>query len=453
VILITCSSSFEAEKKYVIDYIFRDRLGLPYDLSFCDEQEGFLLQLHAGRSVILSSDFWDRNIENYLSSASLPSVHFGKNDFVVENDIPILFGVDATSCDEKTLASGIDVFGACFFMLSRMEEAIIPQRDGHGRFTSTASTAYKFGFLNRPIVDEYIEMLWNMLSRMDATLRRKEYESKRFITCDLDFPFDPVRTSFRMTVKKFFVDIIKKRRIVDALSTLFNFIMTKINLEAEDPYRKSIDWIMRVNEDAGNAVAFYFIPSKTSEYDFVFDLESDRMQELLKEIKSRGHEVGIHPGYGSFDDENVFMTSLNAFKAALVRAGLDTGCIGGRMHYLRWNVFATPQIWEAAGLKYDSTLAFADNTGFRCGTCHDFPLFDLRNKRALNVIERPLTTMESTVIAGKNEGLGYGSAAIDRFNDMREVVKRYGGRYCLLWHNSHLLSQQDRDIYCQLIVR
>ena len=43
-------------------------------------------------------------------------------------------------------------------MLSRYEELITKDRDQHNRFPATASVAFKAGFLDRPIVSEYLEI-------------------------------------------------------------------------------------------------------------------------------------------------------------------------------------------------------------------------------------------------------------------------------------------------------
>jgi len=66
--------------------------------------------------------------------------------------------------------------------------------------------------------------------------------------------------------------------------------------------------------------------------------------------------------------------------------------------------------WEQAGFQYDSTLSYADRPGFRCGTCHPYPMFDPMAQRPLRLIQRPLIAMECSVIAPRYLGLGYGPA-------------------------------------------
>ncbi|MCS7165160.1 MAG: hypothetical protein RMJ51_02630 [Candidatus Calescibacterium sp.] len=50
---------------------------------------------------------------------------------------------------------GIDLFASCFFMLSRWEEYVINKKDIHHRFSGLSSLAYRKGFLEKPIVNQF----------------------------------------------------------------------------------------------------------------------------------------------------------------------------------------------------------------------------------------------------------------------------------------------------------
>ena len=49
-------------------------------------------------------------------------------------------------------------------MLTRYEELVVPDRGAHDRFPAAASVAVREGFLEIPIVDAYVELLWGALS-------------------------------------------------------------------------------------------------------------------------------------------------------------------------------------------------------------------------------------------------------------------------------------------------
>ena len=60
--------------------------------------------------------------------------------------------------------------------------------------------------------------------------------------------------------------------------------------------------------------------------------------------------------------------------------------------------------WNDAGFDYDTTLNHAEHAGFRCGTCHPFPLWDFAKRRMLKVKECPLVLMDASLLAKQYMG-------------------------------------------------
>ena len=131
--------------------------------------------------------------------------------------------------------------------------------------------------------------------------------------------------------------------------------------------------------------------------------------------------------------------------------GIDQRVWGGRMHFLRWDQAITPKAWADAGLSYDSTLSYADRPGFRCGTCFEYPAFDVTTDQALPLRIRPLVAMDCTVIAERYLGLGSTEAAFLKFNELKNKCRAVGGLFTLLWHNSFFNTTEDFNIYRRLI--
>lgn len=121
------------------------------------------------------------------------------------------------------------------------------------------------------------------------------------------------------------------------------------------------------------------------------------------------------------------------------------------MHYLRWEMPTTLYGWEEAGMSYESTLGYADIPGFRCGTCFEYPGFDPVNRTRLKVRVRPLIVMECSVISDEYLGLGNSEKAINIISHLKARVKRLGGAFTLLWHNSRLTTKKFRDLYKEVI--
>ena len=78
---------------------------------------------------------------------------------------------------------------------------------------------------------------------------------------------------------------------------------------------------------------------------------------------------------------------------------------------------------DDAGMAYDTTLNYADRSGFRCGTCFEYPAFNTVNQQPMQIRVRPLIAMECTIIADRYMGLGYGKVAENKFLELKEKCR------------------------------
>ena len=337
-------------------------------------------------------------------------------------------------------------------MLSRYEELIISERDSHDRFPATASIAYKAGFLDRPIVNEYIEILWSCMQALWPDLTRKERKFRKLISCDVDSPFDLAAHTLKKTVLRIGARLIRDKNYKLALFDGLNYVFKKFRSDRFDEYRNNIDWMMCVNSAAGNKVAFYFIPiqTNTSKED-LNDVRSPKLAKLLKHIVDSGHEVGFHPGYDTYKSTGNFKKSADALKEAFKNERIEFSNIGGRQHYLRYSVATTPQLWEANGFTYDTSLGFADNAGFRTGVCYEYTMFNLITRTKMRLKQRPLLIMEVTLLSSDYEGLStVDNSCINYIRNIKTIVEKYDGDFTLLWHNS-LIYRNEKNIYMDVI--
>ncbi len=60
--------------------------------------------------------------------------------------------------------------------------------DAHERFRLEETIAYKHDFLHRPIVNEYVEVLWLLMKQLWPALSRKKRKYKYLVSCDVDHP-------------------------------------------------------------------------------------------------------------------------------------------------------------------------------------------------------------------------------------------------------------------------
>lgn len=453
---ITIPDFCHYEQKYVLEVILRDFLGLEFEVQIAQDEFITLSMKDANRKLQINSDFFIRANSHWLKSESMPIVPLkiwdtsldGIDANLVSSSIPVIYGEPSLVKNNNCWTLGLDVFGSSFFMLSRYEELITKDRDNHNRFSASDSVAFKEDFLNRPVINEYVEILWYCLSQLFPSLSRNQRMYRKLISCDVDHPFDNVASSIKKITLRVGARILRDKNIKLAFLDGLNYFLRKFGSCHFDQYRKNIDWLMQVNEKVGNKVSFFFIPIQTHKTrEDNNDVRHKEISKILRHIVDSGHYVGIHPGYNTYNDAVNFYESTEALKQALKYQGIKFKGIGGRQHYLMYDIAQTPQLWQKNGLSYDSTLGYADKAGFRCGICYEYRMYDLINRRAMNLMQRPLVAMDCTIIDQAYENLGFSKLAQDRFNYLKVICKQFNGDFTLLWHNSYFHSPKAKKFY------
>lgn len=346
---------------------------------------------------------------------------------IIDNLIPVLFWGEgyedgskpfAEYREDGTVIFYADILASTFFMLTRWEESVSYVLDQHSRFPATASVAYKQGFLDRPIVDEYAMILDAWLKML---LPGWEPKPPSF-SVKLSHDIDCVRSASIRTVGG---DILKRRSPVKALQTTRQLIFGDI-----DPYLQGCYELADLSDAYGFKSAFYFMAADRSPLDNDYNPQAKPVQRLIHDLRKRGHEVGFHPSYQTFANPERFHLEKRRMDAALG----DTR-YGGRQHYLRFHTPETWRIWEEAGLIYDSTLSYADHEGFRCGTCHPFQPFDIELDRTLDLWEIPLIAMDGSLKQYRNLTPEEGE---ERIMALAQRCRAVNGIFTLLWHNTSL---------------
>jgi peptidoglycan/xylan/chitin deacetylase (PgdA/CDA1 family) len=454
---IQIPSRAEAEARWVCTLVLREFLGIDIVIETHARSE-YRLQLN-GHSLIFPDLFLDRACDNWLDPATLPGMpsitepRRGLTDARASSaqSLPVLFGQYAVRKEGADWRADADFFGGIFFLLSRYEEAVMPQRDLHDRFPAVASHAQRFGYLDRPLVDEYVECLWQDMQRIWPDLGRSRTSPVIRVSCDVDEPFSVNRRSLAGTGRTMLRDLVARGAPVAAARRLLDYLMQRFGIDKFDP-ANTFDWIMDVNEAAGNRVAFYIMTGgKVLQFDGHYRVDDPNIRTLMQRIHQRGHEIGLHGSYASYCDAALLAHEANMLRQAMEFAGIHQADIGCRQHYLRWSASATPRYQQAAGFSYDSSLGYADHAGFRCGTCREYPMFDVVTRQPLRIRQRPLILMESSVLSKQYMNLGYTDCALDYMRELKQTCASVGGNFELLWHNSHFLRAADRRMYLELI--
>ncbi len=437
----------EPERLYAAESILVNMLGLKVQFISGSTPYSAEIKLPNGKELVFEDHFFQKfpSPLSYLHNDNIPKQcsYYNENElrWLPGKRTPILFGNKNFIFQGEKLILGIDLFAGVFFMLSRWEEHVNTWRDTHGRFPCHASLAYKSQFLHIPLVDLYTELLWNLLSELGYEQPRKKRQFKFCPTHDVDQAL--MWPSWFSIFKKAGGDILKRHDISAARYSIKSGFQTKI-LSQKDPY-DSFDYLMDKSDKAGLQSIFYFLCGGQTKHDASIPLDTPFMKELMIKIQDRGHIIGLHPSYQTIEhpilleQEKKLLEKTSGFPIR-----------HSRQHFLRFEIPTTWQLLEDSGIEWDSSLYYPEQAGFRCGTCHPFPVFNILSRKKLRLKEVPLTAMEVTWTSYSK------STPTQMLADMGELlatVKAYQGEFVLLWHNSSFNTPEwepYRKVYTEI---
>ena len=449
------------EIKFILDTLLRDFLGLNW------------------KYVHTNSDLFKLSIDGFIGIISMPSLFFENYSFkkfkesslpqskckyldsrqltfdidLIDELVPVIYGDknQIINNENNNLYIPIDIFGSAFYMLTMYEEMINYSSTEDKYFSAFSSYAYKNDFLDRPIVDEYLEILRSSINYIWKDINLNKITERRVnITCDIDrlyfYSENRLRASRQLLTNQY------RKQIKQDFYLQYKLFFKSIYGDYKyDPFIKNIYWIMQQNEKFGNKVTFYFLTQFENKYDGFYNLNSRSFRKLIRDIHKRNHTLGLHLNYDSYISSEKTFKQTQVFMNILKDENIYINDLVSRQHYLRWKNPITARNCESANIKIDSTIYYPEFPGFKLGTSRDFKYFDLLKREKLSLIERSLIVMEDSVFDKFYLGLDYSDIAFSIINNLKKKSLKYGGQFTMLWHNSALNNPKAREFYLALI--
>jgi hypothetical protein len=416
---IHTSPHFLPEKEYIFHVLFREMLGVAFQIVLDVAEPNYRIHLPNGAELVVENHGWKPGASHLpptpdAISGAIP------HPFQVGDTVIGLYGRPHFSVETQRIECGLDLFASAFFMLTRWEEDAPRHYDKHGRFPADKSLAAQANFLHRPVVNEWADLLWQMLQRLGWQPPRPKRHFQLSVSCDVDHPrlwwsaSDRLRTLAGAVFKR------------SDLQEVHYFIKNHL-FRKKDPFDVFDEWLDLL-EQQQLVAQFNFLGARPRKSDCWYPLEHPFIKNLMEKIARRGHRIGFHPSYESFENQDRFVHEL-----ASLRAISPLEITSGRQHYLRFAAPGTWRVWQAAGLIFDSTVGYPEAEGFRCGICHDYPVFDVTQRKMLALREKPLLAMDVTLAQYRHYSP---EQAATRLEQLRREVTKHGGEFTLLWHNS-----------------
>lgn len=374
--------------------------------------------------------------ELYLSPHGLLSeTDIRDLDIEVKNDQSLPYFFPCNNSDWH-----FDIFSAAFYLLSRYEEYLPNQADAHGRFAAENSLAYRAGFLQQPLIDEWAFAFASELKKVFPTLAFRENHFQVACTIDIDQAFRTKGKSNARFIKSILGSLLKAD-----IKDLKNKIAVR-RLQIEDPFdqyerlekmHRKINW---------KAIYFILFAEKNTTQDINLAITQ---VDFLQRIKRLSHtaDIGIHPSYQSNKNPEI-MQSERFNLSQVIQKNINSS----RQHYLKMQIPNTYYDLIKIGILHDYTMGYASQIGFRASTCRPFPFFDLQANEITFLTLHPFCLMDTTFHAYLKYTPEQTLAAAKK---LLASVQAVNGVFCTLWHNESMSGYQEwkgwENIYEELL--
>lgn len=352
-----------------------------------------------GSDLIISKEFIDRLVEGKWAHKH----HFHSEPLINHSD------------------GSADYFSTILYMLNSLQEYNKSDQDALGRFKYDNSYQKKYDCAELDLVSRYASQLIKSTSKLNSLPVKTSSPSRIFLSHDNDVFYGSLRYDGFAAIKQGRIDWL--------LPIIFNELFRQ-------PHWLNMDYIMDLEDEYDVKSTFFWLvnkgpvhipglskPLRNADYDF----KSTQVQSVYKNIEKAGWENGLHKSISnqSFDEESAL---------------LNHPPIANRNHYLKLEIPNHFQSLDASSIKMDSSVGFAEHTGWRNSYSKTYKPYDFENNKACNFVEVPLGIMDTTFwtyLKWKPQKIQ--SHVLD-FLDKHKHDALFG----ILWHNKYFTKYKFR---------
>lgn len=389
---------------FLIDYVFAQRLNLEYQAVHVDEP--------AENQILIR---YLRDLASHENTISVyNSGYFSESNKTVN---PASFVAEKP--DNNIWKT--DVFAAIFKALSREEEFGNFKPDQHGRFDIEAAEYAGY----EAYVDRWIEQIRKQINGLAGFEMSPKPSYKYQLTIDIDQVFSyrckglerNIKGGTRQLLRGDFSGFIKRKLTVLGL--------------ANDPF-DMYAWLKAFCQSHQINPIIFIHAGDAGPYDKQVNLQCTDAQEAIRYMSTFA-EIGLHSSYQAADSLSMLLLEKQRLEEIL-----GTEVTKSRFHYLKMRLPQSYEMLIEAGFSDDYTMGYASKPGFRAGTSHPFPYFNLEKNEVRPLTIHPFQVMDTTFIRylpmTPNE-------AIEYTRNIAKEISELGGILTLLVHNEMQAGQ------------
>lgn len=400
-------------------------------------------ELELGESVI----YYSKNKSHPLTIPNCSDAPFTSEIKYIEENIFVLLN----TIDNNDFLN-YDLLWNAFVFLSRKEEyeserrgkLIYSYKKNHPR---KDKESFKI-----PIVNHLFIKLEQLITNAYPLL---VFEQSAKPIVELSHDLDYINKTIQLRLKQTVFNSFNTLKSVTQPSLFFKELSKTFSFFFKTPSYWCFDYWKSIENNISFKSVFYIYANSGQSKSFKswlidpsYDVKSNKkLQQQLKEMNAEGFKIGLHGSYNSALEPGL----LQLEKEVLIDS-LDFDITKTRQHWLNFKEGLTPYFHNEL-FKEDSTLAWNDSIGFRCGSASKHHPYDHKNDRPFDYEEIPQTIMDSNIYdyAGGNmqKVMNEGNKLIKDLQKLKNV------HVALSWHprtcSSDYNWHQVYEVYLQSI--
>lgn len=333
-----------------------------------------------------------------------------------------------------------DLFSASFYLLSRYEEYLPYTKDLYGRYPHTASLAYQQGFLDKPLINYWLQDLKNVLQGKFPDFTFNDSPFRFLPTYDIDEAFAFRHKGWLRNAGGWLRDLFSGN-LIQCRQRLH-----VLNGKQPDPF-DAFDTMDQLHQQyALSPLYFFLLAAKRGPVDKNTDPSGQPMQQLVRRIAAF-YQTGIHPSWQSGDDEALLISEKKQLQALTGKPVTVS-----RQHYLRFTLPEGYRRLLTSGIHEDHSMGYGMVNGFRASVASPFYWYDLQQESSTSLLVYPFCYMDANSFY---ELKHTPAQALEEMRMYYREVKNVNGLLITLWHNTFLGTDPRfagwKDVYATFL--
>jgi hypothetical protein len=331
-----------------------------------------------------------------------------------------------------------DILAAVFYLLSRYEEYLPHEKDIYGRFAHTGSLAFKEGFLDEPLVNEWLASWQNLLEEKfpNVLFRRKNFT---FIpTYDIDMMYAYKGKGWIRSIG----GLVKSLLQGDWAAAKRRFRVLKGR--EKDPY-DAYEWLDALHLYCRSKPVYFFLVAQEQKgVDRNIPTSLLAFQSLIHYCAAT-QKVGLHPSWQSSVAAN---DKVLVEEKEWMEVIAEIDITKSRQHYIKFDLPEGFERLYRSGIRQDFSMGYGSINGFRASVASSYYWYNLAANEATDLMLYPFCFMDAN--AFYEEKLSPHQAYTELMK-YYAAVKKVRGCFITIWHNSILgtdpLFKGWREVY------